>query len=626
MLSKSDFILATSCPKKLVYKKAGYPTSNDTNEYMQMLAKGGYVIGLYAQLMYPDGVEVQGGSIEKTAEQTLKLLAEHERIVLFEACFVSGEKVVRTDILEKDGNHLHIIEVKSVSHDSEEDTSAQRKKLTDYIRDLAYQTLVVQEAMPGYTINSSLFTPDKSKRTAIEGLGGWFHLHESSADDREVEELPAQVKARFKKPEVIFVYDHAHQDHEIKLKELRENCILSLKGCDEEVRRLLPEVRQQSSIYQDILANGIQPNHYTVNKSCRDCEFRVNHHDTPNGYRECWGSMAVPDPHIFDLYHGGSIGHHTKGYYLDELIKQGQTDFRSIDPERFRKSDGEYGSRGERQLLQYQQTLSGTEFQHPSLRDELTTLKFPLHFIDFETYMSALPHHAGMRPYEKITFQWSCHTLNAPGGDLLHREYLNDQQAFPNFTFAQTLMDTIGDSGTPLMWSAFENTTLRQVLDQMDEFGYNNEPLRDWLLRMTKDKNAGRPGRFVDMNELCLKYYFHPQMKGKTSIKKVLPAIWNNAPWLHKDPWFADYKPLDGESLNPYDRLAGLAYDLEENEVVNDGTGAMMAYNDMMYGPSSADAHKRSSIRQSLLNYCKLDTMAMVMIWKYWFSEYEYRN
>lgn len=74
MLSKSDFILACSCPKKFVYKKAGYPTTNDTNEYMQILAKGGYIIGLYAQLMFPDGIEIKSGSPEKAAEETRQLL------------------------------------------------------------------------------------------------------------------------------------------------------------------------------------------------------------------------------------------------------------------------------------------------------------------------------------------------------------------------------------------------------------------------------------------------------------------------------------------------------------------------------------------------------------------------
>ena len=58
-LSKSDFQLASSCPKKLVYKKNGYPTANDTNEFMEMLAKGGYIVGEMATLLFPTGIEIR---------------------------------------------------------------------------------------------------------------------------------------------------------------------------------------------------------------------------------------------------------------------------------------------------------------------------------------------------------------------------------------------------------------------------------------------------------------------------------------------------------------------------------------------------------------------------------------
>ena len=80
-LSKSDFQLASTCSKKLIYKKQGYPTTNDTNEYMEMLAKGGYVVGLMATLQYPDGVEITGNTkeaIEKTNEYL-----KQENCVLF---------------------------------------------------------------------------------------------------------------------------------------------------------------------------------------------------------------------------------------------------------------------------------------------------------------------------------------------------------------------------------------------------------------------------------------------------------------------------------------------------------------------------------------------------------------
>ncbi|MBK7344287.1 MAG: hypothetical protein IPJ06_15055 [Saprospiraceae bacterium] len=115
-LSKSDFILATDCPKKLVYKKAHYPTSNDTDAYMEMLAQGGYIIGHMATLYYPDGIHVEGNTAE--AVSSTQELMTRGQVILFEPAFIAGQKVVRVDILVKDGNHLQIIEVKSKSFDS----------------------------------------------------------------------------------------------------------------------------------------------------------------------------------------------------------------------------------------------------------------------------------------------------------------------------------------------------------------------------------------------------------------------------------------------------------------------------------------------------------------------------
>src|SRR5687768_14863600 len=166
-LSKSDFILASSCPKKLVYKKQGYPTSNDGKEYMEMLAKGGYIVGKYAQLMYPGGIEIAAASNEDAVEQTRQLICLHENVVLFEAAFGVNEKIVRTDILIKCGEKLEILEVKSKSYDSTNEFRRQLAELKPYIEDLAYQTMVVGEAFPQYSITSSLLLPDKSRRTSI---------------------------------------------------------------------------------------------------------------------------------------------------------------------------------------------------------------------------------------------------------------------------------------------------------------------------------------------------------------------------------------------------------------------------------------------------------------------------
>ena len=86
MLSKSNFKIAQTCPTKLYYAKNQYPKNTDTNEYMAMLAEGGYMVGKLAQLLYPEGIEVkteQGSNY--AVKETEELLSSHENITLFEA-------------------------------------------------------------------------------------------------------------------------------------------------------------------------------------------------------------------------------------------------------------------------------------------------------------------------------------------------------------------------------------------------------------------------------------------------------------------------------------------------------------------------------------------------------------
>jgi len=101
-LSKSDFQLASTCPKKLVYKKKGYPTANDTNEFMEMLAKGGYMVAKMATLLFPTGVEVVGKTND--AIETTRQLLDAGDCILFEAAVQAGQKLIRIDILKKSGD------------------------------------------------------------------------------------------------------------------------------------------------------------------------------------------------------------------------------------------------------------------------------------------------------------------------------------------------------------------------------------------------------------------------------------------------------------------------------------------------------------------------------------------
>src|SRR5574343_1880017 len=201
LLSKSDFQLASTCAKKLVYKKQGYATSNDTNEYMAMLAEGGYVVGKMATLLYTDGIEIDGSTAD-AATKTEEYLKE-KNVCLFEATFVSKGKTCRVDILEKKGNTISIIEVKSKSYDSTEPIEKTIKELSTYIEDLAFQYLVVSECYPNHQIKAYLLMPDKAKRTEIDLLASWFNLTiPSSTTQESPDEIITQQKSNFKKPTV----------------------------------------------------------------------------------------------------------------------------------------------------------------------------------------------------------------------------------------------------------------------------------------------------------------------------------------------------------------------------------------------------------------------------------------
>jgi len=615
-LSKSDFQLATNCPKKLVYKKAGYPTSNDCNEYMEMLAQGGYIVGYMATLLFPEGVEIKGSTsacIALTKEYLLK-----DNCTLFEAAIESNQKLVRIDVLKKTGNKIHLIEVKAKSHHTEEDLSKQKKKLETYIEDAAYQYLVLSEAYPELEIECSLLMPDKAKRTAIDGLAGWFSIKPNTdISDKELEEIPTQTKPKFNKPEVVFKYENdIEKTNYVSL--LMSDGILDYLPVTSEVISLQPVINNRAALFLDIIENGINARQYKINKNCKNCEFQ-GISLSPNGLKECWGDLAIEQDHIFDLYYGGSIGTKSEGFYLNELIDHGKTSLWDIDKERLKKTDGTYGARAIRALIQLENTKNKTEWISDQLESVINEFKYPLHFIDFETYTGAIPYHKGMRPYELIAFQWSCHTINYKGAIPVHKEWIHTSNDFPNFDFAISLMNLIGNSGTPFMWATHENTVLKTILNQMSIFEYENAALGQWIINMTTDSKLKRVGTLVNMNTLTQDYYFHPYMKGRTSIKKVLPAIWNNNLYLHTISYFKDYAQKDflGGIVDPYDTLAALSESDAEDEVVAGGTAAMRAYQRIRFDDTLSDSQK-VELKNQLLQYCKLDTMAMVIIGYHW--------
>ena len=598
-LSKSNFKVARTCATKLYYLKKGYPSSKEGNEYLEFLADGGFAIGKMAQLMYPSGTEIDPKpGIEKALETTQQYLS-NDSTILFEAALLYEQRLALVDILVKQGQEVQLIEVKSKSFDSTTDTfqtnkGTIRSEWREYLEDVCYQTLICEQLYPDLNITPCLYLPDKSKTTSIEGLASWFKLVDTSAPGSTRREI-----------EVEFLGDE---------DELRADSFLTLVDVSPEVEILRAEVEAATQEFIASLSSGVSRITTPIGRKCKDCEYRVSLDLEPNGFKECWGSGADITPHILDLYHCTTIKDGPE-FLIDKLSRNEKFSLFDV-PENVLT-----GKRGERQLIQLTNTKANTEWINPALAKVINDVEYPLHFIDFETSRTAIPYHAGMRPYENVAFQWSCHTISKPGAKPQHSEWINTEESFPNFEFAKSLMTTVGDKGALLTWSHHENTVLRDVLDQMGRYNHEDQELELWLQNTINSDSS--PNRIVDLEKLTKEHYFHPEMKGSTSLKYVLPAIWNNNKSLHDIIWLSKYVGHENEEvLNPYSVLESIEI-AGQAETVQEGTGAMRAYQDMVYGLASQDPETKERWKELLLQYCELDTMAMVIVWLKWCSNFD---
>ena len=118
------------------------------------------------------------------------------------------------------------------------------------------------------------------------------------------------------------------------------------------------------------------------------------------------------------------------------------------------------------------------------------------------------------------------------------------------------------------------------------------------------------------MLKLCRAHYFHPGMGGSNSIKWVLESIWRSDAATRAR--FAAVLGRAGDAnASPYDSLPPLLIANEE-VTVSEGTGAMRAYFAMVYGYERDDPEASDRWARLLREYCKLDTLAMVLIWERW--------
>ena len=637
-LTKSRFKLAIECPTKLYYsgKPKEYQDVMADDAFMGMLAEGGYQVGELAKARYPHGVEIEGFEHQKVAQQTQAYL-QQDSIVLFEPAIMVGSLFVRIDVLVKNGNHFELIEVKAKSYDSmnpgiENKRGGISSDMLSYIQDVAFQKWVLQQAYPNAEITTYLMMPDKAHTTDVDGVNQIFKIKGRSSIE-------------------------VHNPNDVDLKQLAES--LLNKVC---VDQYVGQVLSNSITYpggEDFIeslaqkfAAAYQANQRitpVIGVQCGKCQYKtISNNGLKSGFRECWQQALSWTPEDFN-----------EGTVLDiwnfrkkrQLIDHGVYKISQVQRDDIGDFDDDAGVEGlnrmQRQWLQVngisaEMDLGGYYFDQALAQVQMSKWRYPYHMIDFETSAVALPFHAGMRPYEQVAFQFSHHVMEADGSVRHAGEFLCvEPGVFPNYAFARALKAELDrDHGTVFMWSHHENTILSAIVEQLAHDESAPEDADD-LIRFLKTLIKGGDREMFDLCTFAEKTFFHPETNGSSSLKKVLPAILkvsNSLIQTYSQPiygrpagipslnfastegfiWLS--KELDGGVLDPYEKLKALATALSSSNadpsVIADGGAAITAYARLQF--ESLDSETRSRIKASLLRYCELDTLAMVMIVQGW--------
>lgn len=201
--------------------------------------------------------------------------------------------------------------------------------------------------------------------------------------------------------------------------------------------------------------------------------------------------------------------------------------------------------------------------------DFVDNLKYPLYFLDYETLSSVIPSFDGIKPYQQVPFQYSLHIIESPGSEIQHKEFLHKENTHPGLPLLQRLKADIGTEGTVLVWyEKFEkkcNKDLGEMFPEYADFMQSvNNRVIDLMLPFAE-------GWFVDKD-----FY------GSASIKKVLPVL-----------------------------VTELSY---KNLEIQEGASAQIKWMDTVLNGKNTDIKDKTF--NDLIEYCKLDTLAMVQLYK----------
>ena len=331
------------------------------------------------------------------------------------------------------------------------------------------------------------------------------------------------------------------------------------RGKELEVEKLFSvvDVTEQIRELQSNIPNYL--NHFKTSLDNKENEPNIDigkHCFNPYGcdcYEYCWSKQReIPEYSVFNI---SRLGIDKKfALYQDGILQTTQIQ--------------ECSSYSLSQQIQIQSDKEQKSIiNKEAIKEFLDTLSYPLYHLDFETFQQAIPQWEGISPYSQIPFQYSLHVEHTDGV-LEHKEFLAKEGDDPRYELAKRLVRDIPSYVTVLAYNmGFEKGVIRRLVETYPELHVKLMAIHDNI----KDL----------MTPFQNKHYYKPSMQGSYSIKKVLPAL---VPEMEKA-----YKNL---------------------ELVHHGGEAMQTYANL----ANMDEKMREEYKKALLEYCKLDTLAMVKV------------
>lgn len=235
---------------------------------------------------------------------------------------------------------------------------------------------------------------------------------------------------------------------------------------------------------------------------------------------------VLPEKHSILCYINNNFGFKKGNVKYDtyDLINEGKVGMLDIPDDMLNR---------EKNKIQKDAVISGKPYMNEKkIKDGIKQITYPLYHLDFETFPCPLPRYKGERPYTQSVFQFSLHIEKEPGvcdKEKDHYGYLAPDHLDHRLDLVKYMCELIPCDKMVLVYNdSFEKTRLKELAYIFPEYKEKLLKIRDNvfdLMNIVKTKSSLYEKLGYSKEVAKMFNYYHPDMDGSFSIKKVLPLF-----------------------------------------------------------------------------------------------------